>query len=552
MRAHIVAVIIALFVLALPHLPAAEAVMLENEFVRLVVNAGPNEAGRFSIRTTGGDPSRPSSSNKHLIFGTSAPWTSYSTIMVDGQPYVFGGPTQRRAGQTGTYGTAVTLPTLADGAVTTAYRLGDIHVAQELRIVRGLSTRMLDTVGITYRLTNRGTTAHQVGLRIMLDTMCGANDGAPVRAGDTALVKAGVLRGSAVPDYWQAFDNLTDPAVVSQGSLRGGELTAPHAILFADWGTLADEPWEPALADGQGFIRKGETEPDTAAALLWMPVALEPEKTLEYTTYYGIGDVRIAAGNLTLGLTAPAETTFAHERTEPFTVTGYLQNAGGFEARNVALALALPPGLSLVGGDLKTTYPSLKPNETVQESWRVRPNGKNGGAQTLALSASNANVEANKTTRPIQVNVPPSTITCVPAQVRMAATTSGLPSTRAITVNLAPAEGFYGVRFTVKFDPKVIAPLGAPFGAAAGQAFVDNGRLLEWSFDDSIDGALTITGRRGDAALLTQAEVSLTTLKFRTVAPGTSALTFTNAVALDQDGTEHPLAVVNGQVVVTP
>ena len=35
---------------------AATPISMENEFTRVVVNAGPDEAGRFSIRTTGGDP----------------------------------------------------------------------------------------------------------------------------------------------------------------------------------------------------------------------------------------------------------------------------------------------------------------------------------------------------------------------------------------------------------------------------------------------------------------------------------------------------------------
>ncbi len=99
---RIIVAAVALWLVAHPLLSAADLapVAMENEFIRVVTNPGPDEAGRFSIRTTGGDPSRPESKNQHLIFGGNAPWTSYTTLLIDGQAYVFGGPTQRRAGKT--------------------------------------------------------------------------------------------------------------------------------------------------------------------------------------------------------------------------------------------------------------------------------------------------------------------------------------------------------------------------------------------------------------------------------------------------------------------
>ncbi len=534
---------------------AAEPVPLENEFVRAVVNSGPDEAGRFSIRTTGGDPSRPTSKDKHLIFGGNTPWTSYTTVLVDGEKYVFGGNTQRRAGQNARYGKIVTGPVLKDQAVVTTVQCGEIEVTQELTRVRGLSTRMLDTVGITYKLTNRGTADHQVGLRVMLDTMCGSNDGAPVRAGSQAITTATILAGKDVPDYWQAFDSLSNPTVVSQGSLRGGALTAPSKILFADWGTLADEPWEPVVAADQGFIRKGETDPDTAVAMFWDPVELEADHPITYLTYYGIGDVSVKPGNLTLGITAPAETTFEHERTQRYTITGYLQNAGGFEGNDVVLTLTLPEGLSLIGGSkLKNTYAHLKPGDTAQESWIVRPNGKPGGKQKLSLAVTSANIEANQTTREIQINVPAQTVTCMPAVAQVPAVTNALPTVIPIQINLTPAEELFGIRYTLKYDPQVIRPLGAPFGISRGRAFVEGGRLLSWEYDDTVEGIITIIGRRTDgktAALpITQAEANLATVKFIAVGAGKSALHLEGAVAINEKGAELPLQMTSGEVTV--
>jgi len=554
MKALIVATMLSVALLGAPIFPAraADPVTMENEFVRVVVNNGPDEVGRFSIKTTGGDPSRPASKNQHLIFGVNAPWTSYTTVLVDGVKYGFGGATQRRAGQTAQYGTVVTPPTKTDAGITTTYRVGEIEVTQDLTFVRGLSTRMLDTVGIRYRLTNKGAAAHKVGLRVMLDTMCGSNDGAPIRAGGSdAVTRALPLGGAAVPDYWQAFDNLTNPTVVSQGSLRGGELTAPDKVLFADWGTLADEPWDPALEPGQGFIRKGEADPDTATALFWGPDTLDADQSVTYTTDYGIGDVSIKAGKLALGLTAPAETTFEYERTEPFTITAYMQNTGGYEGKNVVMTLALPAGLTLLDGSLKHTYTLLKTDDTVQESWRVQINGKQDGKQQITLSATSDNIEDNKSARDILLDVPPSTVKFVPRVQSVPVVTNGLPTIIPTQVNLLPAEGFYGIRFTVKYDPNIVIPLGDPFGLLRGRAFVENSKLLTWTFDDSADGVITITGKRTDATPLTQAEINLATVKFRTVNAGKCTLKIVNAVAIDQQGAERPLSVADGEITVT-
>ena len=52
---------------------------------------------------------------------------------------------------------------------------------QSLSIVENEYTGKPDTIAITYTMTNNDNIAHNVGIRIMLDTMLGNNDGAPFR-----------------------------------------------------------------------------------------------------------------------------------------------------------------------------------------------------------------------------------------------------------------------------------------------------------------------------------------------------------------------------------
>ena len=76
--------------------------VLENEFIKIILNKGPQDQGRFSIETTNGDPLNLSDNNQLLIYGRPIPWTSYTTIKIDDQNFIFGGPskkTQRRTGK---------------------------------------------------------------------------------------------------------------------------------------------------------------------------------------------------------------------------------------------------------------------------------------------------------------------------------------------------------------------------------------------------------------------------------------------------------------------
>ncbi len=49
---------------------AGDNVVLENEFIAIIVNARDEATGRFSVNTTGGDPERMGDENRPLIYGT--------------------------------------------------------------------------------------------------------------------------------------------------------------------------------------------------------------------------------------------------------------------------------------------------------------------------------------------------------------------------------------------------------------------------------------------------------------------------------------------------
>jgi hypothetical protein len=387
--------------------PDRPEVAVGNEFIRIRVNPGPREAGRFAVDTTGGDPSRSSDDDQVLIYGSREPWTSYATMLIDGEPHVFGGPTERRAGVSAPPAPLAEPPRLAEGSLLCRARIGDIEIVQELGLARSPTTRVRDAARITYRVTNRGDRPHVVGLRAMLDTMLGSNDGAPLRAGDRAISAATQLVGDQIPEYWQAFDSLAEPAVISQGTLRAPGLTPPDRLEMVDWGTLADAPWHYPFPEGADFTRSGEAEQDTAVALYWNPEPLAPGESRRYATLYGVGGVTLSPAQLSLGLTAPAEADYQYEDPRAFAVTAYVENSGGFDARGTNLALTLSEGLALADGPAAVPLGLLPAGQTRQATWRVVPNGKATGTLQIAAVVTSENLEPNRVARDIVVNSPP-------------------------------------------------------------------------------------------------------------------------------------------------
>ncbi len=258
-----------------------------------------------------------------------------------------------------------------------------------------------------------------------------------------------------------------------------------------------------------------------------------------------------------MGLTAPAETTFEYERTQRFTLTGYLQNAGGFPAKDVVMKLTVPDGLTVLSGSaLQDKQNLLAPGDTQEKSWVIAPTGKAGGNLKLTLSATSSNIEANQVERTINVIVPKPCFVFKPAQQRVQIDPDE-PTPIICELNMSPAQEFYGFSVTLQFDPSVMALLDI----SRGRAFVDveKDRRFSWSVDKKnvANGLITLTGRRIDtqdvaAPALTQAEVNLATLIFSTVKAGKTKLTFTNATLISTTGETRTVDKTDGEIEVVP
>jgi len=402
----------------------ADTVRLYNEYIAIIVNATEENTGRFAVQTTGGDPDRESDNESPLIYMIpgQVPWTSYATVRIDGIDYVFGGKATERAGRAGLTGEQLIAPRVVDGRlIETAYRLGPIDVTQNLSIIRSSTTGLLDTVRIEYRLVNRDERAHNVGFRLVLDTMLGSNDGAPLRVEESAITTDTAFFGDQIPEFWQAFDSLTDPRVTAQGTLRGSDVTTPDRVYFTNWGALADGVWDFDFEPGRDFTRLGEFELDSATALYWDPRPLLPGEERVYVTHYGLGGISISPGQLSIGVTSPSTVTADPDRTVTFPIIAYIQNTGEGDARDVVARLELPRGLRPVGGEaLVRRLGNLPSGRTSQVTWRVALDGAVGGELTYTVRVEAINAESNAVSRSVQIVSPAAlTITLLERESRL-------------------------------------------------------------------------------------------------------------------------------------
>ncbi|RCW51502.1 MULTISPECIES: hypothetical protein [unclassified Halanaerobium] len=387
------------------HIDQNNNLRLGNDYIVLVVNQQENSQGRFAIETTGGAPLRNNDNNKPLIYGRPSPWTSYTTLWINNKKYIFGGKTERRAGNNGNYGEIITPPTVEGDSIITRSKFGDIIVEQILSIVKSSTTGLPDTGQIKYRIINNSKEEQKIGLRIMLDTMLGENDGAPFRLGTDAVTTDKLYYKKELNNFWQAFDSLAAPQVTSQGTFLGPDVTPPDKVYFADWGSLADGIWDFDFNPGQEFIRKGEYEIDSAIAMFWVPEKIPAGESKTYITKYGLGGITIVPGLISLGVTSPAEVTLDKDN-ESFPIIAYLENTSEINARNVSVKLELPD--TFEAGKITRELGNMKAGESAQLKWDVKPAGSEIPKEiTYRVLVEADNTDSNQVERNVKFVGPP-------------------------------------------------------------------------------------------------------------------------------------------------
>jgi hypothetical protein len=172
---------------------------------------------------------------------------------------------------------------------TTIGQFRDIRVTQKTAYEYGETSRRRDTIRLTYTLQNTGATDHAVGLRVLLDTFIGENDGVPflVPGREGVVTTPLVLTGDDVPDTIHALEkpDLTD-ATMTVVKLRfgGNDGERPSKVVICHWpGERGSATWDVNVTNPIGE--------DSAVAVYFDPKPLRPLEARTFGFTYGLGDL---------------------------------------------------------------------------------------------------------------------------------------------------------------------------------------------------------------------------------------------------------------------
>ncbi len=278
--------------------------------------------------------------------------------------------------------------------------IGDkkVSVTQHVEIVPGQSGR-LDTCLIWYHVKNYGESPIRVGVRFMLDTFIGANDGVPFTApGVKGFIKdMREFKGGEVPSYLEVVENPDDPknpGTVVRLGLKNVRLPGIKNVEEPDDVRVTHFPpsqgrqgWEVPMESIQ------DPPPDSCVAMYWPydvtknDVAEMPAGgTRDLAVTYGLSqlDISTGGGNAALALSTPD----AVPPDSDFVVTAYVYNASAGDP----VELSLPSGLTLARGE--------SARKTVEEGgkrsvvfWKVRA----GSAGDYTIEAKSGGATAKHT-----------------------------------------------------------------------------------------------------------------------------------------------------------
>ncbi len=260
--------------------------------------------------------------------------------------------------------------------------------------------RPLNTCLVRYQIKNADkTNPHKVGLRVLMDTCIGNEDGVPfILPGSKELVTTcKEFKDAEVPGFVQVRQNpdpALPPGIILHLNLRVSEAFEPpgHFLMSRYPGrpNKMHEKWDVALKD---MKISGEIQGDSCVALYWKEQQLPVNATRELGFTYGLGVMSSSALPGKLDVTVGGAFHIGGELTVVALVA---------DPKALAVTLDLPKHLELIDKKTMTQIPTL-PRLTSDNkqypatlTWRVR--AISAGANELTVSTDNGLKKSRKVT----------------------------------------------------------------------------------------------------------------------------------------------------------
>jgi hypothetical protein len=259
-----------------------------------------------------------------------------------------------------------------------------VAVAQLVELVRGQQSRLLDTCRVHYQIQNRDQKEQTVGIRFLLDTYIGGNDGVPFTIpGDSALCDTfkelpdPKKHEASIPDFLQALEgaDLAHPGTVAHLRLKVEGLEPPGRVTLGAWPNEKLRVLVRQHADGPLTLWDVPLLPlksldlnDSAVVMYWKEQPLGPGAKRDVGFEYGLWGLTGAGGRLA------ATVDGAFRPGGELTVVAYVSRPGGGGA-DETLTLTVPEGFKVPEGAAAQPVPKLPPGAAggnVPVTWKVQ------------------------------------------------------------------------------------------------------------------------------------------------------------------------------------
>ncbi|MFP4697846.1 MAG: S-layer homology domain-containing protein [Eubacteriales bacterium] len=358
-----------------------EKLITANDFISFSVNT---QNGRFSVKTVEGTPMKKGDERENLLFEHEKPDTSFTTFRIDGEDYIYGNSYDFM--NKGGYFTQK--PISKKNRVESTWKVGDIEITQKLELVEDVESPNVGNVKVTYIIANKGSKAHTIGSRILLDTMLGSSDSSYIQlSGENDYInKETHLIGEDVPDYWRSVTDIFRPDMVAYGLLSGWGNTKPSEMIIGHWASLSETKWDYQVDETLNFTKSTNRYDysDSAVALYWEPREVKPKRSIEIETYYGLGDFTGTLdenNNYNTTMNAPDQLNINETNTgyEDFTIGVEIDNSleNSETINDMSLELILPESMETIDGDKVIQAEPIISGETYTYEWNVRSDVSN-------------------------------------------------------------------------------------------------------------------------------------------------------------------------------
>lgn len=248
-----------------------------------------------------------------------------------------------------------------------------VRLTQIVEILPNQQTRVLDTCLVRYTIENFSNSPRKVGLRVMLDTFIGANDGVPFRIpGESDFLKTMKVFGQKdIPDYVQAWENpdLKNPGTVAHLGLKNFEIPKANIepileMVICRFPNNTEQRWKWDYTPmNEPIGEKG----DSCVVLYWEERTMNPGEKRDMAYSYGLNAISgiSTGGSSGLGLTAGGSFRPGGQ----FTLTATLTNPTAGQK----VTLELPgKGVALAPGEQATQTLDPRGAEQAQTAWKIK------------------------------------------------------------------------------------------------------------------------------------------------------------------------------------